>query len=267
MAIFRSLGLKCVPFLKEIVTPMLNVIGRSLCEPGLRDFLFQQLGELVSIVTQRIRPYLQDILQLIDEYWKIEPLQAQILGLVERLAVALGDEFKPHLATLVPRMLSILRADRTDGRQSSLKVLHSFEVLGANLDRHLHLVVPELVKLVNQSEANDTGNVFQRSAMRTVGYLCRVANVSDFASRIVHPIVRVLESTTNLKLRDDAMTTLCNLIFHIRDIVTIFLPTLKKVLFRQKIQHDRSARHRRHRPHRSPAHYPIIPSRRVGLQH
>ena len=44
MAIFRSLGAplaRCVPFLKDIVTPMLNVIGRPAAEPGLRDFLFQ----------------------------------------------------------------------------------------------------------------------------------------------------------------------------------------------------------------------------------
>ena len=51
MQIFKSLSLKCVPFLKDIVPPMLNVM--QTCESGLRDFLFQQLGELVRIVKQQ----------------------------------------------------------------------------------------------------------------------------------------------------------------------------------------------------------------------
>eukprot|EP00741_Cyanophora_paradoxa_P013832 tig00020710_g13352.t1 len=41
------------PFLPQIVPPFLAVI-RS-CEPGLRDFMFQQLAVLVSIVKQHIR--------------------------------------------------------------------------------------------------------------------------------------------------------------------------------------------------------------------
>jgi FKBP12-rapamycin complex-associated protein len=238
MSIFISLGMKCVPFLKDIVSPMLNVISRRSCEPGLRDFLFQQLGDLVSIVKQHIRPYLPKIFELIVEYFDIPVLQGQILGLVEKLAIALSDEFKPYLSKLVPQMLSLLRADRSAGRDSSRKVLHAFEVFGANIDQHLHLVIPEVVQMFNQS-GNDRATEFQCSAIRTAGYLCCVANVSDFASRIVHPIVRVLDSTLSLELREEAMTTLCNLIYHIGDMYKIFIPTLKKIMLRKQIQHDR----------------------------
>ena len=243
MQIFRQLGLKCVPFLKDIVPPMLNVMRN--CESGLRDFLFQQLGELVRIVKQHIRPYMGDIFKLILEYWADADLRVQILGLVEKLAVALGDEFKPHLGAVLPHMLNVLRKDRPD-RSSSCQVLHALEVFGANLDEHLHLVIPELVTLFNLT---DTKAGFRCTALRTVGYLCRVANISDFTSRIVHPLVRVLDAEAPAThgdfdelqrqreeyddLRDEAMETLCSLVYQVGEAYFIFVKTLEKVILRQ----------------------------------
>ena len=52
MFIFKSLGLKCIPFLPQIMPPFLHVM--NTCESGFREFLFQQMGSLVSIVKQRI---------------------------------------------------------------------------------------------------------------------------------------------------------------------------------------------------------------------
>lgn len=245
MQIFKNMGLKCVPFLKDIMTPIINVM--ATCESGLRDFLFQQLGELVRIVKQHIRPYMSTIFELVLQYWGDSDLRVQILGLIEELAVALGDEFKPYLGTLIPHMLSVLRSDRSEARGSSRQVLHAFEVFGANLDEHLHLVIPDLVALFN---LNDTKVEFCRAALRTVGYLCRVANITDFTSRIVHSLVRVLDTADNsteetdfdelerrrkelIELRDDAMNTLCNLIYQVGDAYAIFVKTLEKVILRQ----------------------------------
>ena len=56
-----------LPFEPSMHTSSLrsNVISsmkiHSLLEQGLRDFLFQQLGMLVSIVKQHIRPYLPQV--------------------------------------------------------------------------------------------------------------------------------------------------------------------------------------------------------------
>ena len=49
--------------------------------------------------------------------------------------------------------------------QTSQQVLHAFEVFGANLDEHLHLVIPELVQLFN---VTDTGTPFRRAALCAV---------------------------------------------------------------------------------------------------
>ena len=55
-------------------------------EDGFRDFLFQQLGGLISKVRQHIRNYLNDIFDLIKDFWIVgSPLQPTIILLVSDL--------------------------------------------------------------------------------------------------------------------------------------------------------------------------------------
>ncbi len=53
MLIFKSLGLKCIPFLPQIMPPFLQCMRTK--ETGFLKFLFKQLGLLVAIVKQHIR--------------------------------------------------------------------------------------------------------------------------------------------------------------------------------------------------------------------
>ncbi len=53
MLIFKSLGLKCIPFLPQIMPPFLQCMRTK--ETILLKFLFKQLGLLVAIVKQHIR--------------------------------------------------------------------------------------------------------------------------------------------------------------------------------------------------------------------
>ncbi len=66
-------------------------------------------------------------------------------SLVEKISVALKDEFKVYLPGLLPQMLSILHADRSKERVLTLKVLHAFQTFGTSLSDYLHLIVPAVV--------------------------------------------------------------------------------------------------------------------------
>lgn len=61
--IFKSLGIKCVPYISQVMPSFLNVIRTA--DVNFREFLFQQLAVLIAIVKQHIRNYLDDIFQLI----------------------------------------------------------------------------------------------------------------------------------------------------------------------------------------------------------
>lgn len=228
MFIFKSLGLKCIPFLPQIMPTFLQVMRNG--ELSFREFLFDQLGTLVSIVKQYIRPYLSEILSLIREYWHT-PLLNSIIALVEQISLALNDEFKVYLSDLIPQMLVVLHNDQTQGRKATQKILPALEVFGTNLDDYLHLVIPAMVRLFEQMEAP---LAIRTSAISTLGRLCNKLNLQDYASRIVHPLARVIETCP--ELRKEAMDTLCALVLQLGSDYAIFVPMIKKVLTKNRIQ-------------------------------
>ncbi|KYQ91695.1 protein kinase [Tieghemostelium lacteum] len=229
MFIFKSLGLKCIPFLPQIMPPFLHVMNS--CEPGFREFLFQQLGLLVSIVKQHIRDYLVDVFGLIEKYWNSN-LLIPIINLVEEISSALNDEFKVYLPNLIPQMLNVLHADRSLKRQPTSKVLKALEVFGTNLDDYLHLVIPAVVKLFEQVDVTTQVRVL---AIQTIGRLCKKLNFSDYASRIIHPLARVLDVQGENELKEDALNTLCSLVYQLGSDYAIFIPMVGKVLNKREI--------------------------------
>ncbi len=79
-------------------------------EDAFRDFLFQQLGGLISKVRQHIRNYLNDIFDLIKEFWIVgSPLQPTIILLVScsSLKTKQRDLLKYYLKIVVFVLFSI----------------------------------------------------------------------------------------------------------------------------------------------------------------
>ncbi|GAO47492.1 hypothetical protein G7K_1698-t1 [Saitoella complicata NRRL Y-17804] len=232
MYIFKTMGLKCVPFLSQIIPGFLHVM--RTCSPTILEFYFQQLGILVSIVKQHIRNFLEDIFKVIQEFWNPSSnLQITILALVESIARALEGEFKVYLPILLPLMLQIFDVDVTPSRQPTQKVLHAFIVFGQNIEEYMHLILPVVVKMFEKVDAPVT---LRKAAIQTVAQLSRKVNFSDHASRIIHPLSRVL-STANHELKMASMDTLCAMIFQLGFDYAIFIPMINKVIVTNKIQH------------------------------
>lgn len=233
MYIFKTLGLKCVPFLSQIIPGFLAVMRTS--SPTILEFYFQQLGILISIVKQHIRSFLPDIFLLIREFWNPSSnLQLTILTLVESIARALEGEFKVFLPSLLPLMLNIFDVDSTSHRSATQKVLHAFIVFGSNVEEYMHLILPVIVR---QVEKQDAPIALRKSAIQTIAQLSRKVNFSDLSSRIIHPLARVLAQGPN-DLRGTAMDCLCALVFQLGYDYAIFIPMINKCLITNKIQHS-----------------------------
>jgi len=250
MYIVQSLGQKCVPFLPQIIPTFLYVMRNN--EESVRNALFQQLGVLATIVKQSISPYLGDIFEMIHEYWNDSSLLSdQILGLVEVVASALKDDFKVYVADMIPQLLSILLYDRSAERLPTLKVLHTLKTLAPVLHDYFHLVVPVVIRL---PESLDCPVNVQRMSMLTVGELCSKIDFGDYASRIIHPLARLLEkesrdpsgsakfSASSQALRESVLHTLCVLVHQLGEAYAIFIPMMAKVFQRQNIQYERYER-------------------------
>lgn len=235
MFIFKTLGLKCVPFLPQIMRPYLNMM--QSCPQGMVEFHFNNLAQLVAIVRQHIRNYLEEIFALVKEYWNLNPnIQITSVSLITAIAVALDAEFKIFLPTLLPLMLQVFDTDDTPNRQPTRDVLGAFKRFGSTLEEYLHLVIPVIVR---HFERMDVPLAIRKAAIQTVGQLCRKINFSDYASRIIHPLTRVIANPSQSELRPVAMDTLASLVYQLGPDYVTFISMVNKVLLKNRIIHPR----------------------------
>ncbi|KAH8649050.1 armadillo-type protein [Xylariales sp. PMI_506] len=235
MSIFRTLGLECVSFLDRIIPAFLQVIKTS---PLNRlESYFNQLATLVSIVRQHIRNFLPQIVETLREYWgrASGSLQSTILSLVEAISRSLEGEFKVYLAGFLPMMLGVLDKDSSTKRTPSEKVLHAFLVFGASAEEYMHLIIPVIVQTF---EKPGQPTFLRKSAIETIGKISRQVNLNDFASKIIHPLARVLATSGELSLRVAALDTLCALIQQLGKDYLHFMHTVNKVIQANPIQHQ-----------------------------
>jgi FKBP12-rapamycin complex-associated protein len=186
----------------------------------------QQLAILIGIIKQHIRNYMPEVFALITELWDNPSLQLPIVSLIESLGKALDAEFKPCLPSILPLILKVFDGELGGEKQNTqIKIFDAFLTFGANIEEYLHLVIPILVK---SYERTDGSNALRKRAIQTIDGLSKRVNFSDHASRIVHPLVRILE-TSNNELRMAVMDTLCSLVVQLGSDFAIFVPTINKV--------------------------------------
>ncbi|KIM44660.1 hypothetical protein M413DRAFT_25110 [Hebeloma cylindrosporum] len=240
MSIFKTQGLKCVTFLPQIIPAFAAVTTGSAAR--LQEFHLQQLAILIGIIKQHVRNFLPDIFSLITELWENAALQLPIVALIEALGKALDAEFKPFLPAILPLVLKVFDGELTEKRiNTQIKVFDAFLTFGANIEEYLHLVIPIIVKSYERQdivERADSLTALRKRAIQTIDGLSRRVNFSDHASRIIHPLVRVLECGNN-ELRMAVMDTLCSLVIQLGSDFAIFVPTINKCLLRNRIPHPK----------------------------
>lgn len=167
-----------------------------------------------------------EVFSLVKNLWDSVALQLPIVALIEAMGKALDAEFKPFLPSVLPLVLKVFDGDLSDKRVAvQMKIFDAFLTFGANIEEYLHLVIPIIVKSYERPEGPA---VLRKRAIQTIDGLSRRINFSDHASRIIHPMVRVLEGTNN-ELRMAVMDTLCSLVVQLGSDFAIFVPTISKV--------------------------------------
>ncbi|ORY53000.1 ARM repeat-containing protein [Rhizoclosmatium globosum] len=165
MYMLETLGQTFVPYLSKIMPEFLAMM--KSCSPGTLEFYFTKLADLVSIVGQHIRTYINTILDLIRDFWLPMPnVQYAILSLMESLAVVFGIEFKTYLATLLPLILQVFETDSSETKFVTQKAFHSFYVFGDALHDYLYLVIPAHLKLLDPHNVNIE---LKRNVIRSLG--------------------------------------------------------------------------------------------------
>jgi serine/threonine-protein kinase mTOR len=148
MFIFKSMGLRCIPFLGKVMPHMLTAI-RDCGPSSLRESLFKQMASLSEIVREHLRPYIADIFDVVEKFWVSRHL-GTIFVLVSKVAVAVPDEFRRFVPRLIRRLLTSLEEAGPGGQIESTKlglILRSINSLRVVLGDYSHMLVPALLKL------------------------------------------------------------------------------------------------------------------------
>lgn len=231
MYIFQTLGLRCVSFLPQIIPGIINVMHN--CQPSMLKFYLQQLGALILIVKQHIRPFLTEIFGVIEEFFNASShlnIRVIIIHLIESISRALESEFKMYLPDVLPLLLNLIEDDKSPEKEPSIHVLRSFVVFGSNIEEYVYIIAPTVVKMFEIGPL-----VLRKTAIETIGKLSRSVALNDMSSRIVHPLLRVLRQG-NDELSVSVMNTFCCLALSLRNDFIVFIPIIKKVLIQQKFQ-------------------------------
>ena len=229
---FKTLGLKCVPFLGQIIPSFVTVIRNA--PPTKLELYFNQISILVHIVKKHVRPFLTPLIQLIhDFFWVNNQVQYTVLSLVEALSRSLEDELGNAVQTVLPLMLAVFEKDTTPRRIQSEKVLHSILIMGPTTEFYMHLIIPHLVQLF-QNQTNPTN--IRKSAIDTIGKVSRDVNISDFSSTIILSLVETLNGREPV-LRQAALDCICAYIFQLGQDYLAYATTVKKALVSSNISH------------------------------
>lgn len=215
MMICKNLRLRCVMYLPQIMPPLMAIIEE--CETGFRDFLFKSFGTLVSIVKQHIREYLPRMFRIMNKFW--DGHLVHVLSLIREVSLALNDEFKNFVPELLTTIISKLFTVDTAPSDAMLELMKCLESFGSNLQEFVNLVLPYLIRVAENVEAT---MVMRISSLKTLGKLCRTLDLSDYASRIVHPLARLLDTVP--ELQSAVMDTLAQLMIQLQSDYVPFAP-------------------------------------------
>ena len=232
VTIFRTLGLKCVQFLGQIVPTFVTII--RVAPQNRLELYFNQLAILVSIVKQHIRPFRNDLVELIEEFWDVSrQVQTTVLSLVDALSGALEAEFTPSIVKILPLMMKVLDNDSSNGKRASEKILHTILVFGPSAEESMWLILPKLVRTF-QMYSNPVS--LRKVCIDTIGKISRQVNLSDYTGLLMHSLPEMF-SLREQPLRSAALDCICALVFQIGRDFDPYIDAVKKSLVRNHVSH------------------------------
>ncbi|GMM28463.1 phosphatidylinositol kinase-related protein kinase [Martiniozyma asiatica (nom. inval.)] len=229
MQIFKNLGLRCVPFLDQVIPGFISVMHS--CPHSMINTYFQLFGDMIAIVKLNIRPFLAEIFKVIKEFFVHVKFQASIILVIEQIAKALEDEFKIYVLELITLFLDVLENDTSPGSISSMRILKAFIIFGNNMEPYIFIIVPSLVRLFEYSNI-----AVRNDSIECIGRLARNISMNDYASEIIQPLLRLLSNTDDNNLQTTAVTTICSLLLQMGSEFSVFVPVVTSVLINNKLQ-------------------------------
>ncbi|OLY85598.1 Phosphatidylinositol 3-kinase tor2 [Smittium mucronatum] len=243
LMVFSSLGFSCAKYLKDVVPSLMYAM--KVGGFSQREFYLEQLGRLVSIEKQLIRPYLGEVFHLFKSDLGSSPnQQSAAIALIEVVSEALVGDFGPHLSTVLPFLLEVIEKDQSETRGPTSRVLHALRIISSNLDPYLLLTIPRIVGLLDFRK--QTVAVID-SAIKTISSIVLSVNCRTFASCIVLSLIRLYKNSPTSSLQNQIMDLFCVLMQQLTDDFVLFMPAIHNAVQtcgteKQHVEYERCSR-------------------------
>lgn len=83
------------------------------------------------------------------------------------------DIVKAYIHLIIPKIMTLLHSDYSEDKTRTLTLLNTIGVIAKCFDEFLHIIVPPIVTLFENTEHTITIRI---AAMQTLGILCKVLN-------------------------------------------------------------------------------------------
>ncbi|KAJ2402158.1 phosphatidylinositol kinase- protein kinase tor1, partial [Coemansia sp. RSA 2559] len=226
----------CSPYLPLIIPAILRAMKASPLQRPM--FFIQQLTRLVSIAGELIRPCVDSLFELVDRDLSTSDQHTlSLIGLVEALGNVLYGQFGAHMTRVLQFLMAAVEEDTSDSLQITQSVFGVLEILSLSLDNYLQLVMPRLVHMLDLKRAPVA---IIGKCLDCVSLIVSVVDCSSFASRIVLPLVRLLQNRNAQSLQESVLDTLCTLMEQLQADFVLYMPTIDAILKKHNIPaHDR----------------------------
>jgi serine/threonine-protein kinase mTOR len=192
----------------------------------MRSQMIHNLCSIVSISKKRIEEHVNKLTDVIVEFWGDHI--SELIKLSEEIAIALHESFSPYLTKILPLLLECLDDDKC-----SLNVLQAFIIYRGNLNDHLDMIIPPILKILEKTENEQ----MRLMVCKFIHEMCSCLDMTDYSSRIIISFCYSLNS--HPELHNTIMETLCLLLLKLEKDFVIFIPTIYKILIKNQIYHTK----------------------------
>jgi FKBP12-rapamycin complex-associated protein len=210
--ILQWLGNICTQYVALVLPRLLSVV-RNTDDRNLVPY-FRQINIIIISIKSSIIDYVNDVVQLIRDYWDTHSdLQILLIQTIESLAAALDSEFRHYIHLLLPFVMKTFRIDtnninlntinqnqnQNQDRQLILSQMFStLNKFGKTLKPHFNVVLPSILDIAS---TNTYPIKLRQEALDTIEQLADKVYLSDYVSAILQILLRIIRKTQQLQMK------------------------------------------------------------------
>ena len=209
--ILQWLGSSCTQYV-SIVLPRLLAVVRNTDDRNLVPY-FRQMNIIIISIKSSIIDYVNDVVQLIRDYWDTHnDLQILLIQTIESLAAALDSEFRHYIHLLLPFVMKTFRIDvntinqplythsnTTQDRHLILSQMFlTLNKFGKTLKPHFNVVLPSILDIASTATYPQK---LRSEALDTIEQLADKVFLSDYVSAILQILLRIIRKTPQLQAK------------------------------------------------------------------